>query len=141
MKTILIAASLLMSASFASARELDNDSAYANQQSLKGTVVVRVKQDDKSVAYLKTSKVPGSESEAKVMAQNKNYRALPAQNLRSELDQDGGVSSWYWYPGYNYNYYSYSSLYWYGNSYQPCYYYTYGGYSYYYYSSYRYGWW
>lgn len=150
MKSLLIAASLILGLSVANAGELDNDSAYTNQQSLQGTVVVRVNTKDNSVAYLKTSKVPGSEKEALDLAANRNYRDLPASKVRSELDQDGGASSWYWYPGYNYgNYYNYqygysyqySNLYWYGNYYRPCYYYTYGNYAYYYYSSYQYRWW
>lgn len=149
MKSILLAASLIMGASFAFAGELDNDSAYTNRQSLQGTVVVRVDTENNSVAYMKTAKVPGSEKEAKAMASNQNFSKLSANNMRSELDQDGGASSWYWYPGYNYGYnyrYSYgyynsSNLYWYGNTYRPCYNYTYGGYSYYYYSSYSYRWW
>lgn len=150
MKSILLASGLILATSFAGARELDNDSAYTNQQSLKGTVIVRVNTQDNTVAYTQAAQIPGSEKEAIALSANSSYRKVGAANLRSELDQDGGASSWYWYPGYNYNAgynwgygynYQYSNLYWYGSYYRPTYYYSYGSYQYYYYSSYSYRWW
>lgn len=144
MKSLLLAACLTLVASTGFASELDNDAAYVNQNDLQGTVVVRVSAKNNSVAYLKTSQVPASESAAKALAKNPNFKDLPNSKIRNELDMDAGASSWYWYPGYSYGYnysYSYSNLYWYGNVYNPCYNYYYGGYNYYYYSAYSYRWW
>lgn len=142
MKTLLIAVAMV--AGFATpsfAGELDNDAAVANQN-ITGTVVIRVDTRTKAVSALQTDRLMKSEVEAQSLTSEK-FDAVPAAQIRSELDQDGGSSSWYFYYGYNYNYgYNYGYMNWYGNWYQPCYTYTYNNYSYYYYSSgWNWRWW
>jgi hypothetical protein len=134
MKALLMAIALV--AGFATqsfAGELDNDSAIANQQ-IPGTVVIRVNTRTKEVSALHTNAIMKNEVEAQALTSEK-FEALPADKVRTELDNDGGASSWYYYNscgyygcGYNYNYVN-----WYGSWYQPCYYYNYGYYNYYYY--------
>lgn len=135
MKSLLIAVALV--AGFATqsfAGELDNDAAVANQN-IPGTVVIRVNTRTKEVAALHTNAVMQNEAQAQALT-SKNFKAVSADNVRSELDQDGGASSWYFYSGYNYNYgYNYGYMNYYGNWYQPCYNYSYNNYSYYYYSN------
>lgn len=135
MKTLLVAMTLvagLATQSFAG--ELDNDAAVANQN-ITGTVVIRVNTRTKEVAALKTDALMKNEVQAKALTSEK-FEAVAADKVRSELDNDGGASSWYFYYGYNYNYgYNYGYMNWYGNWYQPCYTYNYNYYSYYYYSS------
>ena len=135
MKALLLA--FAMVAGFATqsfAGELDNDAAVANQQ-IAGTVVIRVDSRTKEVAALHTNSVMKNEVQAKALTSEK-FEAVSADKVRSELDKDGGASSWYFYYGYNYNYgYNYGYMNWYGNWYQPCYNYNYNYYSYYYYSN------
>ncbi|MGZ3768839.1 MAG: hypothetical protein ACXVCP_05040 [Bdellovibrio sp.] len=135
MKRFFLAAILCMGAgSFAFAGELDNESSVTNQ-SMNGTVVVRVDTRNNQTAILATSKPVASNSEAQSLIEKGNFKKVPAANVKSELDQDGAASSWYYYNGYG-SYYSY--MYWYGSWYSPCYSYNYGYYRYYYYSNY---WW
>jgi hypothetical protein len=134
MKALLIVLSLvagLTTSVFAG--ELDNEGAVVNQ-TLQGTVIVRLDTRTHEVAAVKLSDVMNSEVQAQ-NAVNNSFQTLPATQVRSELDQDGGASSWYFYTGYNY----YSYLNWYGCWYAPYYTYNYGYYTYYYYSNY-YGW-
>lgn len=137
MKALLMAA--VIAVGFASpvfAGELDNEGSVTNTQ-LQGTLVIRVDSRTKQAAALKTDAVITDAAAAKALAAQGTFKALPADKVRTELDQDGGASSWYYYPSYGYNggyYYNYA--YWYGNWYQPCYQYSYNYYSYYYYSSY-----
>nr|BFD58283.1 hypothetical protein CKG001_03900 [Bdellovibrio sp. CKG001]BFD61713.1 hypothetical protein BdHM001_03940 [Bdellovibrio sp. HM001]BFD65525.1 hypothetical protein HAGR004_05470 [Bdellovibrio sp. HAGR004] len=126
---ILVAALTLGATSFAFAGELDNESSVTNQ-SMNGTVVIRVDNRNNQTAVLATPSPLTSDAQAQTLAQTGAFEQ--AANVRSELDQDGGASSWYFYSGYNY----YSYVYWYGNWYTPCYTYNYGYYSYYYYSNY-----
>lgn len=127
----VLLASALIFASTSFAGELDNEGSVTNQ-GLQGTVIVRIDNRNQSAAILQTEQVLTSEQAAHALAASSDFKSLPAQNVRGELDRDGGASSWYWYRGYNY----YNYLYWYGNYYYPCYNYNYSYYSYYYYSSY-----
>jgi hypothetical protein len=132
---ILVAALVLGAVGFANAGELDNDANVANQQSIQGTVVVRVDTRSNAASVLKTDLTMASQDQAQALAQTGTFQAVPAANVRTELDNDGGTSSWYFFrgPGFNYGYMN-----WYGNWYQPCYTYNYGFYNYYYYANY---WW
>lgn len=126
---ILVAALTLGATSFAFAGELDNESSVTNQ-SMNGTVVIRVDNRNNQTAVLASETAVTSNAQAQTLAQTGSFEQ--AANVRSELDQDGGASSWYFYSGYSY----YSYVYWYGNWYTPYYTYNYGYYSYYYYSNY-----
>lgn len=129
MKSLFLTAALFVS-SFAFAGELDQD---VTNQGLTGTVVVRVDSRDKSVSVLKSEVVPASKKEAQTLAASGAFQAAPSDKVRTELDNEAGSSSWYWYCGYNTSPY----LYWYGYNYYPTYYYSYSYYTYYYYSYYR----
>jgi hypothetical protein len=124
------------------AGELDDEGRVINAQNpAHGTVVVRVDTRDNSAAVLNVDHGLSSKEEAvNVTKKSSAFKALKNDKVRSELDQDGGASSWYFYnPGYNwYN----SSYCYYGNYYRPYYYYSYNYYAYYYYGSYYgNGWW
>jgi hypothetical protein len=143
MKALLLSAVLTLGfASHVLAGELDNESSVTNQQ-LQGTLVIRVDQRTNQAAALKTDAVVTTPSQAKALAAKGQFRTLPSSKVRTELDSDGGASSWYFYPQYSYgNSYYYNYTNWYGNWYAPCYSYNYNYYnnynyySYYYYSSY-----
>lgn len=130
---ILVAALALGVSTSAMANELDNESSVTNQ-AMNGTVVVRVDSRNNQASVVTSEKVMASEQDAQTLAQNGSFKKLSSENVRSELDQDAGASSWYFYNGYNY----YNQVYWYGNWYAPYYQYNYGYYRYYYYSNY---WW
>lgn len=138
MRFILAAMIALGTSSFAFAGELDNDANATNKQQLQGTMVLRVDSRDNSSTYVKTDSVVSTETDAKTLATAASFQPVPAANMKSELDKDGGVSSWYFYNPYYYGggYYR-PSCNWYGNYYSPFYYYTYSYYSYYYYSGYN----
>jgi hypothetical protein len=136
MKTIILAL-ILSVATAAVAGELDNDQQVANQ-GLQQTVVVRVDTRDQSVAVLNSQQTVTSEAQAKGLSQQ-NFTNVPTDKVRTELDHDGGASSWYVYWGYHYGY-SYPSYYWYGACYHPYYNWGWGYYHYYYYGAY-YPWW
>lgn len=133
-RPILMSALIALGGSTAIASELDNEGSVTNQ-GLQGTVVIRVDSRDGSVAMAQAQAVPADSREAKALSQVASFRKVGTGNLRSELDQDAGASSWYWH----YNPYSYSHLGWYGYNYRPYYTYSYSYYSYYYYSSYAWG--
>lgn len=134
MKGLILSAALVMGlAGTAFAGELDNESSVTNQ-AMNGTVVVRVDNRTNQTAVLASATAVNSDTQAQVLAQTGSFQDVSATNVRNELDQDGGASSWYFYSGYNYH----SYMYWYGSWYRPCYTYNYGYYSYYYYSNY---WW
>lgn len=130
---ILVAALALGVSTSAMANELDNESSVTNQ-AMNGTVVVRVDSRNNQASVVTSEKVMASAQDAQKLAQNGSFQKLSSENVRSELDQDAGASSWYFYNGYNY----YNQVYWYGNWYTPYYQYNYGYYRYYYYSNY---WW
>jgi hypothetical protein len=135
MKLLLLTAILtLNTGAFAFAGELDNESSITNQ-SMNGTVVIRVDSRSNKTSVLSSQQVVANDSEAKALVQEGSFKEVPAANLKKELDQDGGASSWYFYGGYS-PYYSYN-MYWYGSWYTPCYSYNYNYYNYYYYSYYR----
>jgi hypothetical protein len=117
----------------AQASELDRDN--SNQQ-IQGTVVFRVDNRDGSVAKLETSEVIASTAEAQELSAGQ-FAPVANEKVRTELDNEAGASSWYFY--YNY-YYSYAYYNCYGRSYAPWYNYSYGYYSYYYYNAYS-RWW
>lgn len=122
MKNLLLIGALLMGAS-AFAGELDQD---MSNQGLRGTVVMRVDTRDNSVSYVKTDAVPANEQDAKALAANSTFVAAPLANVKGELDNAAGTSSWYWYCGPQYPTY----LNWYGYNYYPMYTYTYAYYTY-----------
>lgn len=136
MKKLILALTLL-SSTFAFAGELDDEAQVINKN-LSSTVVVRVDTRDKSVAVLNTQEVVASEAQALALTQ-KSFVTLPVEKVRSELDQDGGSSSWYVY-WYNYSYNYYPTYCWGNNYYYPYYNYRYSYYTYYYYGSYN-RWW
>jgi hypothetical protein len=120
--------------SFATAGELDNESEVTNQE-LQGTMVLRVNTLTKEASFVKTETAMISEAAAKAFAHTAEFAKVPAPKMKSELDNDGGASSWYFYNPYQqYNYYQ-PSCNWYGNNYNPYYQYNYGSYNYYYYGS------
>ena len=127
----ILTAVLALGATSAFAGELDNESGVTNKQ-LSGTLVLRVDTRTQESAFVKLDKGLNSESEAKALAQSAKFSKV---QVRSELDQDGGASSWYFYSPYQYPYYTPVCNY-YGNSYNPYYSYNYGYYNYYYYGSY-----
>lgn len=133
----VFAAALLFGAGQASANELDNEGSVTNQE-LQGTVVVRVDKRTNTAAILKSDATLSSDAQAKALTKG-NFKKLSGNQQRSELDQDGGASSWYWYCN-SYNY-GYNYLNWYGYNYTPYYSYSYSNYNYYYYSSSYYRWW
>ncbi|MGZ3768540.1 MAG: hypothetical protein ACXVCP_10485 [Bdellovibrio sp.] len=145
MKRFILAAVLALGAnSFAFAGELDNESSVTNQ-SMNGTVVIRVDTRNNQASILTTNKKVASDSEAHSLVKTGSFQNVPAGHVKNELDKDGGASSWYYYNGCNgyngcnngYNNYN-NNMYWYGSWYSPCYSYNYGYYQYYYYSNY--GW-
>lgn len=129
MKHLLLLGALLVS-SWSMAGELDQDQ---TNQGLNGTVVVRVDSRTQDVSVLKTDAIVQNTQEAVALTTADSFLAAPAQNIKSELDQESGSSSWYWYCGYRQPTY----LYWYGYTYYPTYTYSYSYYTYYYYSWYR----
>lgn len=135
MRFILAATLALGVSSFALAGELDNEAGVTNKE-LTGTLVLRVDTRTNEAAYVKLDAGLNSEAEAIALAQSATFSKVPAANLKTELDQDGGASSWYFYSPYQYPYYTPACNY-YGNYYNPYYSYNYGYYNYYYYGS----WW
>lgn len=133
---ILLSAAVLVGASSAFAGELDNERAVTNHQGaavsapaakgqsskLNGTIIVRVNKNTHKAEYFKTNVVPKSKAEAENLAKLGQFQAVPAKAVRKELDQDGGTSSWYFYPNYG-GYRGYG----YGGGYGG---YGYGGYGY-----------
>lgn len=135
--TRFLLAALLSLGSFSALAtgELDNEASVTNQH-LQGTVVVRVDSRDNTAAYLRTDSVIVSPEEAKALAGNGDFKVVQAENMRTELDNTTGASSWYYYyQGYYGNPYYNNCLGWYGANYYPFYSYNYSYYNYYYYSS------
>lgn len=134
MRFILSAALAFGMSSFAVAGELDNESGVTNKE-LQGTMVLRVDTRTGQATYIQTEKAMASEADAQAFAQTAAFSPVAANNLKTELDADGGASSWYFYNPYrSYGYYNpYCN--WYGNYYYPYYQYNYGYYNYYYYGS------
>ena len=143
--SILFTLALAMGIQVAIAGELDNDSQVSNQgQSLNGTVIVRIDHETNTTAIAHTEAAFKSNDEAQTFVNNSEFQVIPQNHIKkSELDNDGGASSWYYYSPYSYypygGYYS-NYFYYYGNYYSPCYNYSYGRYSYYYYSNNYWGW-
>ncbi|WP_374077353.1 hypothetical protein [Bdellovibrio bacteriovorus] len=137
---ILVAALALGVSSSALAGELDNESSVTNQ-SMNGTVVIRVDTRTNQTSVLASEKAVTSAAQAQALALKGSFQNVATENVKGELDNDAGASSWYFCnPCGNYNngynsYYSY--MYWYGSWYTPCYSYSYSYYQYYYYSNYR----
>jgi len=136
-KTILITLTTasFTATTFASTGELDNDPV---NQSIKGTVVLRVDTRTGEMAMLHTDAVTNTETDAQSLI-NHDFQVVPQEKVKTELDRESGTSSWYWYTpyysyGYNYSHYYYN----YGNCYSPWYAYSYSYYSYYYYNRYSY---
>jgi hypothetical protein len=136
MRFILSAVLAVGMGSAAFAGELDNEAGVTNKK-LQGTMVLRVDTRTGEAAYVKTEVAMKSEADAKDLAATAAFSPVSANNVRSELDQDGGASSWYFYNPYQNNYgYGYNPYCnYYGNYYTPYYQYNYGYYNYYYYGS------
>jgi hypothetical protein len=135
MRFILAAGLALGMGVAAHAGELDNEAGVTNKQ-LTGTLVLRVDSRTHQSSFVKSANGLRSESEAKALAHSAKFTAVPAGKIKSELDQEGGASSWYFYSPYQYPYYTPTyqpACNWYGNSYNPYYSYNYGNYNYYYY--------
>lgn len=132
MRFIFAATLVLGMSSFAAAGELDNESKVTNKE-LQGTMVLRVDTRTNQASFVKVDAAMASAADAQAFAQSANFSPVPASNMKSELDKDGGASSWYfYYPSYGYGY---PGCNWYGNYYNPYYSYGYGYYNYYYYGS------
>jgi hypothetical protein len=127
------------------ANELDNENLVTNvrAEDAVGTVVLRVDNVTNETFVHKTDAVIPTDTRAQAV-QAGEFLPLPASSVKSELDQDGGASSWYFYYGSSYGrgYYDgyrdgyragYSAPYYYsyGYSYRPVYSWNYGRYSYY----------
>ncbi len=121
----------------AHASELDNDGAIANQ-GLTGTVVIRIDQRDNSVAFVQSEKALNSQTEVATVLKSE-FKAVPAAQLKKELDKEAGASSWYYYNS-PYNYYYNNCLNYGGYNYYPYYSYNTSYYSYYYYGYYSRRW-
>lgn len=132
MKSFILAAALVFAAGSAFAGELDNESSVTNQ-AMNGTVVVRVDARNNQTSVMTSDAAVRAGNEAQNLVETGSFKAVGSKNVKSELDQDGGASSWYFYNGYN-NYYG--CVNWYGNWYRPYYTYNYSYYRYYYYSNY-----
>lgn len=149
MKNSLILAGLLAFGSVSVANELDAPQAPVAQLPDQ-TIVVRV---NTVTGAVEKAELAGtlSETDAQAVAASANleFAAVPAQNIRGELDREAGASSWYWwcptYYSYGYNYYTpyyNTGFYNYGYYYSGYYSYSYYNYNYYYYRPYGYyGWW
>ena len=134
MKRLVLAAVLALGFTMtAQANELDNESSVTNKE-ISGTLIVRVDSRNNQTAVMSANQI-SSEAQAQDLAKNGQFENANG-NVKTELDQDGAASSWYFYRGYN-SYYN-CNVNWYGNWYQPRYSYSYGYYSYYYYANY---WW
>ncbi len=143
---VLFTLALTINSNLAISGELDNDSQISNQgQSLNGTVIVRIDHETNSTAITHTDSAFKSNDDAQSFVNSTDFQAIPQNHIKkSELDNDGGASSWYYYSPYSYypygSYYYGNYFYYYGNYYSPCYNYSYGRYSYYYYSNNYWGW-
>jgi hypothetical protein len=132
MKSLILAAALVFVAGGAFAGELDNESSVTNQ-AMNGTVVVRVDTRTNKTSVMTSETAVSKGQEAQNLVATGSFQAVDSKHVKSELDQDGGASSWYFYNGYNNNY---GCMNWYGNWYRPYYTYAYSYYYYYYYSNY-----
>lgn len=139
MKAAICLLSLLVSFSgFAS--ELDRDVSNQEGSNYAGTVVLRIDETTNKVEMFETNEV-FSDQEIEAVSSNFQFQEVEQANLKNELDQEAGSSSWYFYYnyGYNYgwnsgyynNYYYYPTYYRYGYSYRPYYRYSYNRYRYY----------
>jgi hypothetical protein len=138
MKFVFALVFALGTSSVAGAGELDHERGSTNQH-LQGTVVLRVDKRTNKMDYVSSSSQMTTKSQAQKFAKGASYKKIPAGKMKSELDRDGGTSSWYFYGGYYNNSY-YPCYNWYGYSYYPYYSYNYGYYNYYYYGYYGYYW-
>lgn len=140
LKSLLLTACLVLVSGtmFAGTDELDQD---RSNQSIQGTVVLRVDQRSGEMAMVNVENVITDKTEAQSLV-TKEFTAVPKEKVHNELDRESGASSWYWYyPGYSHGYgYGSAYYYYYGNCYNPWYSYSYGYYSYYYYNRYSYYW-
>lgn len=137
MKALIFGALIIGAVVVANASELDNEKSVTNvAPSFAGTVVLRVSHEDKSTAILRSENITRTEKEAHSVAKAEasNFEMLPAEKVLSELDRDGGRSSWYFYwPalsfGFSYSYPRYTYTPGYATPYGYTYYYNPYGYS------------
>lgn len=141
MKTILTLAAAAMIAVSAQAGELDNPT-QPNVGQADSTIVVRVNTQTGAVEKLELNEGLAVD-QAQALAQDSSvqFEQVAQNNIKSELDQEAGASSWYWYCPTYYSYPSYGNyyntgFYSYGYWYSSYYSYNYSNYNYYYYQPY-----
>lgn len=120
------------------ANELDQDVSNQQRSELSGTVIFRVDNKTKQVAQVEIADVQATtKDEALALATQAKYTPIPQGKLRTELDNETGSSScyWYWNGGF------YPTYQYYGYTYTPYCYVNYGPYSYYWYGYGSYCWW
>lgn len=142
MKKLFVLVAATMLAATAHGNELDNPT-QPNPLQADSTIVVRVNTQTGAVEKLEMNQALDAQ-QAEVLAQDSSvqFEQIAANNIKSELDQEAGASSWFWYcptyytaPAYNYNYYNTgynNNGYWYSGYYN----YNYNNWNYYYYQPY-----
>lgn len=110
LKLILLSIALVVSSlsGWAGTDELDQD---RTNQSLQGTVVLRVDQRNGQVAMVKVEEFVDSKQEAQSLADTE-FSPVPNEKVHTELDREAGAASWYWfYPGYRQGQYGFQGGY------------------------------
>jgi hypothetical protein len=119
---ILILASLLASFSaFAGPSELDRDITIRSSAELAGTVILREDLSTGEMAVFETT-ADYEKGQLEALAQVSSFEKLASDRIIDELDQEVGVSSWYWFGGYGYGY-NWGYGYYYSNYWYSPYYY------------------
>lgn len=124
---------LALFSSFSSAYASELDKEQPNT-AIQGTVVFRIDSRDQKIAVQYSDAIVANQDEAQALTGGE-FTVVPQGKVKSELDQDAGASSWYFYYNYAYAYYYRSGYY-----YNPCFTYNSGYYTYYYYNRYSYWW-
>lgn len=143
MKSLMTLAASIVLAVTANAGELDNN--QPNVSSTESTIVVRVNTQTGAVEKFELN-ANLSKADAQALAQDASvqFEKAKSSQIKGELDQEAGASSWYWYcpqyystPSYGWGYnYGNTGFYNYGNWYSSYYNYNYGNWNYYYYQPY-----
>ncbi len=144
MKSLLTFALLAVAVS-ASGGELDRD--QPNVGSSESTIIVRVNTQTGAVEKLEISEgLAIAQAEELAKDVSAPFEMVQKSQIKTELDQEAGSSSWFWfcptynsYPSYGYGYganYGNTGFNSYGNWYSNYYSYNTGNYNYYYYQPY-----
>ena len=123
----LFAVFLFVASATSQANELDLDLTNVIHEDKQGTVVLRVNNETNEVSVFETRDTLLVSGELNETLSQATYEGVENSKLKSELDEESGVSSWYFYWGF----YTTPSYYYYGYYYRPYYTYRYGYYSYY----------